>query len=487
MAKSPHSGKNVMAADAASSTPQTATAPLNDPFRNLGLYGLGPIAPVLLAALIAEEPLLLIGAHGTAKSLLLTRIAGALGLEFRHYNASLLNFDDLVGFPMPGKDGQLDYVKTPSAIWGAQAVIFDEISRCRPDVQNKLFPIIHERKVQGLALDGLRYRWSAMNPPSTDDSDNGYLGSEPLDAALADRFAYVLVMPAWSSLNESDQLAVIQAQDQPISAEAGRSLMELIERARASLPLVEQALSAGVAAYVRTLCALLSQANVVLSPRRAGMLYRNVISVNTATALLDPSMPTQDSVLLAVRNALPQRAQGIAVSEVKLLAAHREAWRMSQIAEGDPLKAILCTVDPIARLRLAVAASECLKGEFSQVVADVLAQLPGGGREAAVVHLFETGAIGRLNAAVAGQAAELYRDLATAPVFSETMHANHARFRTWGKVKDLLSRLDPLEPRSYLRANALAAAYSRKEITSPEDAQRAFDAFVAIDTQLVPA
>jgi hypothetical protein len=38
-----------------------------------------------------------------------------------------------------------------------------------------------------------------------------------------------------------------------------------------------------------------------------------------------------------------------------------------------------------------------------------------------------------------------------------------------------------------LRANALAAAYSRKEITSPEDAQRAFDAFVAIDTQLVPA
>jgi MoxR-like ATPase len=117
-------------------------------FRRLGLYGLEGIAPVLLAALATEEPLLLIGPHGTAKSLLLTRIAAALGLEFRHYNASLLSFDDLVGFPLPGKDRRLEYVTTPAAVWGAGAVIFDEISRCRPEVQNKLFPIIHERKVQ---------------------------------------------------------------------------------------------------------------------------------------------------------------------------------------------------------------------------------------------------------------------------------------------------------------------------------------------------
>ena len=125
-----------------------------DPFRRLGLYGLGGIAPVLVAALATEEPLLLIGPHGTAKSLLLTRVAAALGLEFRHYNASLLNFDDLVGFPLPGKDGRLEYIKTPAAVWGAGAVIFDEISRCRPDIQNKLFPIIHERRVQGISLEG---------------------------------------------------------------------------------------------------------------------------------------------------------------------------------------------------------------------------------------------------------------------------------------------------------------------------------------------
>ncbi len=147
---------------------KVASARPDGPFKALGLQGFKELAPVLLAALATEEPLLLIGPHGTAKTLLLTRVAAALGLTTRHYNASLLNFDDLVGFPLPGKNGCLEYVKTPAAIWGAGAVIFDEISRCRPDIQNKLFPIIHERKVQGLLLDGLRYRWAAMNPPSTD-------------------------------------------------------------------------------------------------------------------------------------------------------------------------------------------------------------------------------------------------------------------------------------------------------------------------------
>ena len=124
--------------------PRLAESPsptLTSPFKRLGLHGLEGIAPILVAALATEEPLLLIGPHGTAKSLLLTRVAAALGLDFRHYNASLLNFDDLVGFPLPGKDGRLEYVRTPAAVWGAGAVIFDEISRCRPEIQNKLFPI----------------------------------------------------------------------------------------------------------------------------------------------------------------------------------------------------------------------------------------------------------------------------------------------------------------------------------------------------------
>jgi MoxR-like ATPase len=205
----------------------------------LGLVGFSSLEAPLLAALVTSSPLLLIGPHGTAKSLLLTRVATALGLEFRHYNASLLNFDDLVGFPLPGKDGKLQYIQTPASIWGAGAVIFDEISRCRPDIQNKLFPIIHERRVQGLLLEDLRYRWAAMNPPSTDDDENGYAGSEPLDAALADRFAFVVDMPHWAQFTPAEQLAVIQAQDRPIAPEDAAFLVSLIERTKQVLSTIE--------------------------------------------------------------------------------------------------------------------------------------------------------------------------------------------------------------------------------------------------------
>jgi hypothetical protein len=43
------------------------------------------------------------------------------------------------------------------------------------------------------------------------------------------------------------------------------------------------------------------------------------------------------------------------VQESKLLAAHREAWRLANVLPNDPLRAILCTADPLERFRLAVA------------------------------------------------------------------------------------------------------------------------------------
>ena len=49
--------------------------------RSLALHGLDHLDAVVVAALASEEPLLLVGPHGSAKSALLNRIASALGLE----------------------------------------------------------------------------------------------------------------------------------------------------------------------------------------------------------------------------------------------------------------------------------------------------------------------------------------------------------------------------------------------------------------------
>ena len=456
-----------------------------DPLAALGLYGLRRQAAVILAALVTEEPLLLIGPHGTAKTLLLTRVAAALGLACRHYNASLLNFDDLVGFPLPDGEKGLRYVTTPAAIGGAGAVSFAEISRWRPDIQNKLFPSIHERRAQGLPIEGLVYRWAAMNPPSdADREDLDYRGSEPLDPALADRFTHIVALQGWERYSEAERMSVISARDDRPPGGATDALPTLLRQIRGALELTENSIGEDIARYVSILVGMTNAAGIAFSPRRGGMLYRAILATHAASLCLGPDAQASDSAFLALLNALPQRAQGIEISEAKLLAAHREAWRLAGVRPDDPLKLILTTSDPIARLSLAIAAPGLPRGEFSSVVADVLAQLGLGAREAAVVHLMETGAVGRLNAAVAEQAGVIYRDVAKPAPFSESIHSSEPRYRAWQRLKNLLSKLDPARPRDHLRANAMAALFSSRQITTEAQADTAFAAFAATDRRL---
>jgi MoxR-like ATPase len=99
---------------------------------------------------------------------------------------------------MPDDDGGIRYAAPPGAIWGAEAVFFDEIGRCRPETANKLFPIIHERRIQGLSLERLRFRWAATNPPPEAQAGHAadaegasllYEGVESLDPATGGRVA----------------------------------------------------------------------------------------------------------------------------------------------------------------------------------------------------------------------------------------------------------------------------------------------------------
>lgn len=438
-------------------------------------------APVL-AALATETPLLLIGPHGTAKSLLLLRVAAALGLEFRHYNASLLNFDDLVGFPLPGPDGDLRYARTPAAIWGAGAVFFDEISRCRPDVQNKLFPILHERRVQGLPLDGLRHRWAAMNPPVGSGEVGGggdldYLGSEPLDAALADRFGFVVEMPAWSDLTRAQQLSVIQAEDAPIEEDAARALRIAIDDVRGKLAAQSPDRTAAIADYVHAITGLLAQAGLPTSPRRANMLWRGARAVLAAQRVLDPCAPIGDALLAAVCSGLPQRAEGVPVSHAKVLAAHREALHTITLEADDPLREILSAEAPLDRLRLALRADALPDAEFANIVTDVLNQLAPGARESAIAHLFATGAAGRLHAAVASELSVDYSQFASPLHFIDDVRTDSARFAVWSRIRDLLATLDPDDQCDNLLANTIASLYENDQFARPEDAEQAFSAF----------
>ena len=447
----------------------------------LGIVGMTPIEPVLIAALVTAEPLLLIGPHGTGKSYLLNRVAAALGLEARHYNASLLNFDDLVGYPLPGADGALEYVRTPASIWDARAVFFDEISRCRIDLQNKLFPIIHERRVQGILLDRLVYRWSAMNPPCRDGADDGaddddasdYRGSVPLDPALADRFAFVVEVPRWTEFTERQQERVILAVDDAVDPAVGAALRGTLGSARTLRDLVRAEMDQRLAAYVRMVTALLREAGADCSARRAGMILRNIGAVHAVRLVATPDADPGDSAYLALRHSLPHAACGGKVDSVKLLAAHREAWRITARDADDPLRFVMGERDPVRRVLRASRIRGLAPADFSGIVADAIAELPVGGRHALAATLFETGAAGNLVAAIAEQCAELYAVAASPQEHHDRVLASSTRHTVWQRVVRVLAALPKDDPETELTTNLLVGLFGADAFATETDVDRA--------------
>lgn len=354
----------------------------------LGLEGWTALEPVLLAALASEEPLLLVGPHGSAKSFLLERLAQALNLDYRFYNASLINYDDLVGIPMPSDDRKsLQYISTPSAIWDSEVVFFDEINRTRPELQNKLFPIVHERRVQGIQLQRLRYRWSAMNPPpvaeGSDETADVYLGAEPLDPALADRFCFVLEVPGWQQLTEAEKRRIFRDQfdgGHPFRVPPA----DLVARARERLQNLQTTPPRNLEDYLLTLLAQLEANKVFFSARRATMFHRNILAVHAARETLYetafPDIPPcitdwSTSALVALQNSLPQLAQGRKPDSALLLAAHRHAWEVSRLDAENPWRELLQIKEPFERCVAAIRMGTRVDdSHLSQLILDALAE-----------------------------------------------------------------------------------------------------------------
>jgi MoxR-like ATPase len=351
--------------------------------RGLGIHGWSKLDPVLLAALATESPLLLVGPHGTAKTLLVERLAGALGLELRHYNASLVNYDDLVGIPIPDDAGGLRFVGTDAAIWDAEFVFFDELTRCRPDLQNKLFPIVHERRVAGVKLGKLQHRWSAMNPPAPDDTDAAdgdiYLGAEPIDPALADRFPFVVPVPTWRNL-KADERRRIVAGDDAVDAPALRALiMECRAEATSFSAVVRETFVNWAVALVDAL----ADAGIHVSPRRARMLVDAAVAVHAARRVLqnvprngEPPDGMERSAEIALRHGLPQAAAEIPPSVAVVVAAHRQAWEITWLQPDDARRRILEERDQLRRVHLGIELG-IDESELAQLVTQALESVEG--------------------------------------------------------------------------------------------------------------
>ena len=348
--------------------------------RSLNLYGLDHLDPIILASLTDGQPLLLIGRHGTAKSELLNRLASALGLRHRHYNASLIAFDDLLGFPVPNPEkNALTYLRTDGDLWDAESVFLDEISRCRPEHQNKLFSIIHERRVQGLLLDKLRYRWSAMNPPISleglEEHEDAYQGSLPLDPALADRFPYIVEIPDFNDMNAACRRSIISKGG--CADVDGASIQGWIDSASAQRKNISSQESEWIGDYVNALVLPLKKAGWPISGRRAVVLSKTIASIHAACLALNWKDSLKDTAFIALKWGLPQRVKGERITVSKLNSIHKAALQAAGQPQDSPLLKIQAESNPVKRIALALQVSKSAipRIEFSQLVTDAYAGL----------------------------------------------------------------------------------------------------------------
>ncbi len=289
----------------------------------LGVFGFDKYEPVILSALVTEDPMMLIGQSGTGKTYLLNTLSEVLELEHRHYNASLISFDDLVGFPYPdAENGNVRFLETPATVWGAESVLIDEISRCKPEHQNRLFSLVHERKIQGITLKNLRYRWSAMNPCSSDQNElEDYAGSEPLDPALADRFSLFIWAVDWNDLSDEGRRKVAEPGGEgKIASDGGKLRQQISIWRKAFLEQLEYCPPL-IIEYVTTAVTALNSAGVRVSPRRSRLIARSLLA-----ATIISGKPADRLFKTILDASLPHITWGMQISKEVVSAAHRAAW-----------------------------------------------------------------------------------------------------------------------------------------------------------------
>ena len=325
-------------------------------FDELGIYGMGEIEEVILAGLVSGDPILLVGRHGSAKTLLARRIARALGLKFIAYDASKALFDDVIGFPNPHLlgEGKLDYIPTPISIWDKEFILIDEISRANPSMQNKWLEVIRSRQIMGRKIPNLKYVFAAMNPV------DGYLGTVELDPALIGRFALIIPVPDVDRMSNDDINAVITNTSEDDAVAIGidnsptfsQKISRLVDQARKTFPEIVTRYDKLVTDYTSKILFFFAAEKVKLDGRRLGMIRRNCLTYLAIKQFNGdgPGIKSKlfDCLFLSLKYSLPFAASGekpredvlqmVHLMAVKALKENKDvSTKISLLVEDNPV------------------------------------------------------------------------------------------------------------------------------------------------------
>ena len=341
---------------------------------------------LVLASLLTGDPLLLIGSHGSAKTLIATKIAEALDVASLVYDASKAMFEDVLGYPNVEKlkHGQVEYIPSPVTIWDKELVVIDELNRATLELQSKWLEIIRSRKIMGFETK-VKWVWAAMNPMS-------YAGTQSLDEALIGRFAIFLYPPDVLQMSEEDRIRVtthINGDDAPSldkwlpEGDGKTVLKETVQQTGAG---VSKVLHGAAKHFVRlkeemsTLPEFLAKfadllmretkGGITLDGRRLGFIYRNLLA-NRAVELAkseacEASVPSfEESARYALQASIPvglndeavQMEESVHKMDVcfSLLAQYFEQG--SEIETVNRIYELFTTGDPIRKAEILLTES----------------------------------------------------------------------------------------------------------------------------------
>ncbi len=297
--------------------------------KNIGVLGFDPLEKVILAALVTEEPILIIGRPGTDKANLLVYISQALGLSFKKVNAAMTSKLEITGMPVvKDNDDKITFISAPYSVWKKQALVFDLLNEAKPICMSVISSILFEKQINGYPMETLQYRWATMENTDLFNSDmtafkrrNIYLEEE-----LVENFAFIIEAPTWDNFSVEEKLeGFIAGFTHPVK-ELNNELIAFISKLK---PLYEEQLlfpKPKLAAYACLVTSLLNEGGVYVSVQRSLQLLRNLVALDLVNEHWNEEENKDkmgDTLLLGLTNTLTQKAFHEKIPDRLIHAIHR--------------------------------------------------------------------------------------------------------------------------------------------------------------------
>ena len=297
--------------------------------KNIGVLGFDPLEKVILAALVTEEPILIIGRPGTDKANLLVYISQALGLSCKKVNAAMTSKLEITGMPVvKDNDDKITFISAPYSVWKKQALVFDLLNEAKPICMSVISSILFEKQINGYPMETLQYRWATMENTDLFNSDmtafkrrNIYLEEE-----LVENFAFIIEAPTWDHFSVEEKLeGFIAGFTHPVK-ELNNELIAFISKLK---PLYEEQLlfpKPKLAAYACLVTSLLNEGGVYVSVQRSLQLLRNLVALDLVHEHWNEEENKDkmgDTLLLGLTNTLTQKAFHENIPDRLIQAIHR--------------------------------------------------------------------------------------------------------------------------------------------------------------------